>query len=469
MSYLLKILKFGGFLGGSLFLLLFQNCSKIDTLQNLEKQSVSQAPPNYQSNVSQIKPALAVRAGACVACHGIIHGDMITDFGLGEPYFFGRGTHHLFAGTSDVAANSGNSFYGTWPTAPSGSYSTLYLDQGSFIVPKTRLSQTLDGSSLNLKDYLVNQGLLSPSLNSVIQERQSILIAAPTEDDIRNLIPLNSANEVSLSPFFHALWITPSSSISGLQLQYSDAGRSNYFMTNSGVLNCTGDAIIDGTLFLNHLSVNTDSHGCRLYVTGSVFISDVVNYVGPNASSGNLQISSARGIFLGMSTIAARMQYAGGLSGATTPTTNLLFNQKLIDDRDKIVGLTDDAGYFQTRSLGGVVVGYLRDMDKGGIWYPAPTTIMTQDQITNCTTCVDSTITYSGGQPDLISRAVTFKGLVLNAPVVMSRYEGEFHGSIIAEFVLFKLSNFVFFSDPTLTNVQTLPLVNSRIFSLSDH
>src|SRR5206468_2979224 len=150
----------------------------------------------------------------------------------------------------------------------------------------------------------------------------------------------------------------------------------------------------------------------------------------------NLQISSARAIMMGMSTINNRLAYVGGLRGATTPTDHLAFNQLIRNDRDLIVGLTDDSGYYSARTDSGcTVIGYFRDLDAGGIWYPADG--HTQDEVDSCTDCVDSNINYAGDNPLQESREVMFSALVLNAPVVMSRYQGEFHGCIITEFPLF--------------------------------
>ena len=451
-----------------LVVLPFQNCGKVDTLQPLSKQLESPSPLPYSSTASHIKPALAIRAGACIACHAVIHGDFITDFGFGNRYFFGRGMYRLPSDTQDTKANPTQSFYGVWPATGGSSFNLTTQDQGKFIVPRAQLIGYLDGSDSTVKDFLVSKNLLSPSLTANIEERSKITIAAPTSDDIKNLIPLTSAQEIVLSPYFKTLWVTPSTTFSGFQLKFSANGRSSYYITNQSVLNCFGDVIVDGTLFLNKVQVNTDANGCRLYVTGSVFIQDVVTYVGQNASVGNLQVSSARAVIMGMSTLNTRMQYAEGLAGADSVTTHLQFNQLIAADRDKIDGLTDDAGYFKTRSNGGKVIGYLRDLDRGGVWYADPNSGLTDKQVSDCTSCSDSSFKYSLPNIDIVSRTVNFRALVLNAPVVMSRYLGEFHGSVIAEFALFKLEGLEFFADPTLTDVTILPLVNSRIFSLSD-
>src|SRR5438128_1755351 len=40
-----------------------------------------------ETTIRSFKPALAVRANSCVMCHAKIDGNMITDFGYGDPYF----------------------------------------------------------------------------------------------------------------------------------------------------------------------------------------------------------------------------------------------------------------------------------------------------------------------------------------------------------------------------------------------
>ena len=61
----------------------------------------------------------------------------------------------------------------------------------------------------------------------------------------------------------------------------------------------------------------------------------------------------------------------------------------------------------------------------------------------------------------------TYKHLLLNAPVVMSRYSGNFQGTVIAEFAMWRLSQFTFSFDPVFTGVALFPFLDySKILSI---
>jgi hypothetical protein len=55
--------------------------------------------------------------------------------------------------------------------------------------------------------------------------------------------------------------------------------------------------------------------------------------------------------------------------------------------------------------------------------------------------------------------AVSFTRLLLNAPLVHSRYKGNFKGPVIAEVALFRLSKSSFEFDPVFKDVPTLPVL----------
>ena len=57
-----------------------------------------------------------------------------------------------------------------------------------------------------------------------------------------------------------------------MTLQYTQNSRPNYYLMADGTMDCFGDVIIDGTLYLKNVRINTDAAGFRLYVTGFVFV-----------------------------------------------------------------------------------------------------------------------------------------------------------------------------------------------------
>ena len=56
-------------------------------------------------------------------------------------------------------------------------------------------------------------------------------------------------------------------------------------------------------------------------------------------------------------------------------------------------------------------------------------------------------------------REVHFERLLLNAPRIDSRYQGQFTGVVIAEVALMSLSKFSFTFDPVFSRVPVLPLL----------
>jgi hypothetical protein len=63
--------------------------------------------------------------------------------------------------------------------------------------------------------------------------------------------------------------------------------------------------------------------------------------------------------------------------------------------------------------------------------------------------------------------SIEFTGLLLNAPVVESRYLGLFKGTIVSEIALFGLGSFYFDYDPVFNSAPALPLLPSDILSVN--
>lgn len=193
-------------------------------------------------------------------------------------------------------------------------------------------------------------------------------------------------------------------------LERGSGGSSYVINDESTELKCaTSNIVIKGTLYLRNLKVDA-SGGCKLYVGGSVFIEDAITYgSGPDQ---NLQITSANGIFLGLNT--------GTL------------NRRLIEDARgaQISGDRTYASRAEQAMAEARAIGSLRDakVDNGGSF-----------------------------------KVVPFSGLLLNAPMVHSRYLGVFKGTIIAELALFNLGNFHFEFDPVINRVNAFPLLKKPI------
>ncbi len=145
-------------------------------------------------------------------------------------------------------------------------------------------------------------------------------------------------------------------------------------------------------------------------MSGSVFIEDAITY-GPGPDQ-NLQITSANGIFLG-------------------------FNVATLDNRiiqDARGAKVSGPRSYESRADQAVAeanaIGSLRDakVNNGGSF-----------------------------------KIVPYSGLLLNAPMIHSRYLGTFKGTIIAELALFNLGNFHFEFDPVINKVNAFPLLKKPI------
>lgn len=411
---------------------------------SIQKDAVSAAPASTptagtttQTAIAfrALQPALAVRAASCLMCHAQVASNVITDFGAGANYFFNKGNQ--FAG-----------FYGDWydnnlVTGGYSSWSTAVI-QGSVYVPKVNLDHSypivdvLDPqhklTSMSMATILqtprtnadgsklaaMSVGISPPSGSVGVIEKNKIYIGAPTDADLTALAP----NLASVG--FTAVTvdgITPNQSFALNGLQVVQGSNSNY-VTNSpsSPFVCAGDVVVNGTLFLVSPQIKTDNNGCRLYVKGSVFIQGAVSYVGTNLTTANLQITSSRSINMGFN--ASTMSERLALSG------------------DRTYLLSE----YQTRS----------PID------PATRHAAILAEATNLRGMVDAGSTGSA------STLNPMNGVLLNAPLVNSRYTGDFKGVVVAEIALFRLEQFVFSFDTTFQKVPILPALKNDILSLTD-
>ncbi|MDZ4675987.1 MAG: hypothetical protein SGI74_00625 [Oligoflexia bacterium] len=362
-----------------------------------------------------IQPALASRGTGCIMCHSNIGSNIITDFGYGGD---GRGLNYFFGGTPSVLPfglhnTKGNSVYGDFDltTGSNKNWASATLTGKTITVPRAPTSD-VDVSEPTLAAYLkfiLANSDVEVSKAVQVKEVSSVYIGAPTADRIRAVANLSGGETLKYIPTH-----SDSPALSGIQL--STLG--GYF-TNANIITCEGEVIIDGILWLNNAQINTEK-GCHLYVTKSVFISGPVTFTTTNDSR-NLQISSARAIALGL----GRNTCASTISGLDSIAYRLGFANASIF-----------TGFF-TRNLGTPTEGIV------SIKADADTIGVLKDAV-----C------------EPLGRNVGFERLLLNAPVVHSRYKGKFSGSIIAEITLASLGSLIFTFDPVLARVPILPLLS---------
>ena len=347
--------------------------------------------------ISTFKPALVIRASGCIMCHAKVESNMITDFGYGNNYFFGQNTPGLPPFSGNVYGDHAEN----WQTAKIW---------GQIIVP----SAPAPFLNSTLANYLRSK-VTAPDASTaapVVVEKSLVYIGAPTA--------ARFLEKAGVFPNSHPQWkqVSAGAGITGIEL----APGNQYVQNSSGSeFVCSGDVVVNSVLFLNKLQIRTTDVGCRLYVTGSVFIQGPITYLG-NAANRNLQISSARAIILGLG------------PNATTQPTNTI--------QDRLVNFWTRASY------------HTRDTSQS--------TQEKLDRIYLDSTYISDLLDSSAQLP--LRRNVSFERLLLNAPNVQSRYQGAFTGVIIAEQAIAALNQFAFKFDPVFERVSVLPLVPQSDF-----
>ncbi len=171
--------------------------------------------------------------------------------------------------------------------------------------------------------------------------------------------------------------------------------------------------------------------GCRIYVTGSVFVNGPITYVDATDKT-NVQISSAKMVAI-------------GVGHRCDPR---LTGEDYSDSINERLTVSDSSygrysGFF-TRDLGSpmaMLYSLKADAD-----------------------LIGSNLKDASCGPE--GRYVDFQRLMVNAPVVHNRYKGQYKGLIVAEIALLALKALKYEFDPVFADpkVKILPLLKSSDF-----
>lgn len=393
--------------------------------------------------IAELQPAMAIRSPACVSCHLKTESNFITDFGL---HGAGPERDYTFGG----ANWSSGSPYGDHDA----SLNTMrFLNSSAqFIVPNSRLPAAVEEvtGKEKISDYVkmrlaqVRDGdtekredVITPNIQVV--EKQKIFIGAPTQEDIK------AAFDLPNNSFVYFKDNQTSKGLSGL------IKKSNKVFTIAEKLVCEGDLAIDGILYLNEANIETRT-GCRIYATGSVFIYKKIEYL-PKTDLSNLQITSSRGIFLGLGNVMAN-------ADDTCEKTSGGWYESTFKNAD-IPRADFDKNYsssFKHRvsTLWTIPYTFLREnispKDAGDRFLNEMKEVEKEFGVIK-----DAACTTNG-------REVAFERLLLNAPHVQSRYTGKFKGSIISEYILMSLNRFSFSYDPVFSSTAVFPMLDSNLY-----
>lgn len=389
--------------------------------------------------IYQFQPAIAARTPSCIGCHLKSSSNFITDFGL-----YGPGDYKDFTfGGGQFASGSP---YGDH----AGSLNTvLFMNaQAKVMVPKARLpaavaeSSNLDTFAQYFKFRLEEvtsdaEKLANPyTSHTMVEEMNQIYIGAPTVDQLR----ANFSISVGDQKFFKDNQASP---------QLKGIEKNGTLFQNSETVVCDGDLALDGNLLLRNLKIDS-ADGCRIYVTGSVFMYGAIEYINKTKDS-NLQITSARGIFLGLGELMAANDEPCETEGWYRDKWNN-------DDISRETFIQNYSSTFKHRvktlwTLPNTPLRLGKTISELGDEYLAELAAVEA----KVGTLKDVTCSSAG-------RNISFERLLLNAPQIQSRYSGAFKGSIIGEYVLMSLTKFNFTFDPVFSSNAVLPMLEAETY-----
>lgn len=403
----------------------------------------------FNTSFLNSSPSLAIRGSSCIACHANIKSDFVTDAGYGSPWFFGKGGtvnygnravdlgyygDHELKSLITMKVTGGSIFVPYAPLGISSVTSSQFFNPNG-VSPADATNQAnlkrVVESGITLKKYLEYNK--AAETTATVKEK-TVYIGSLSANEILSASGINSSNlgEVVYKP-------RTGSSITS----YSGIGAissGNFRKVVSTTLACDGDLFIHGNLFMKDVTVRTDQ-GCRIYVTGVVFVDGTIKYEDINKAQGvdlsNLQIASAVSINL-------------GVGQSHCETSSLPYSNWYYENCVRTNNVSGD-------SCNPLLHRYQT--------YKAPTRndsagTAVLDAVKTAANALGSDLldaTCRGGSDP---RAVSFERLLLNAPTIHSRYIGDFKGVVVGEVVLFSVGKFSFTFDSVFQRVPLLPAVN---------
>jgi hypothetical protein len=397
----------------------FQNCSPV----KFGNRNIASVDADAISVIRSLQPTLAVRAMGCVQCHAQVNSNLVTDFGYGDSYYFGQKDGPQYWNANSPYGDHGNNFN----TMGFTTGQTVYVPHGA--APSIVQSST---GAATLAAYIAQQFAAASTVTTqttTIQEMSSVYIGAPADSDLINAFNLPTTKRYQFNKSAQA-----TQDLAGLY----DQGT---FLKNSSTLVCDGDLIVRGPLYLENLQLQTVA-GCRIYVVGSVFLFGPITYVNQTATS-NLQITSSKAIGMGLGTEVNNGQNCEPSSRYALNTTDPSYARASSLDTRFVDIYTTGESYVRAAS-DPVAFG---------------NTILAEAALIQN---VNGPFLDASCRPE--TRNVAFSRLLLNAPIIHSRYTGAVSGTIIGEFVMMSLGQFQFSFDPVFNSVDVLPYLAESTF-----
>lgn len=434
--------------------------------KNNGKVSVLQLVFEVRNPIRNISPSISVRAAECLLCHAQVKGDVISDFGYksetdpdSEDWFLKalpNGDTLAFA----PFHSSGNPHASGWRTAkiegniivPEVNLSSMESQgERTYLISKDYIENGISKTAQTLLEYLTKVIFPEPDRVWELQTRKTIYIGAPQADDIRLHGRLDENQKFN---FIHGFEGAPD--LSGFGRVDQPGGTGSFYM-NTDRMVCEGDIFVDGVVLLRNLFIET-SKGCRIHATRSVFIVGPIEYIKESALT-NIQIQSAFAVHMGGGICIDCRTFTGpnaANQSAAIYGTNFT--------RSRITGMLNWARFRHHRDNAAYLQHF--DEDFAQISRSTPVPPRPADDVVDKEAyyraafeaagifLVDETSSYWDYSD------ISFRRILVNAPIVHSRYTGNFQGWVIAEMALWKLGQFAFKFEPVFTSVPIFPLVD---------
>lgn len=407
------------------------------------------------------QPALAVRAGGCVMCHADVRSNIISDFGYGNSFYFGANlannstlgkswNHGASYGDHDaffVEDQASGPELGSWAQLKHAADKKVYVPLATIGVQEAKAKS----GQTTLAGYLTQRFSQSPFAGTKtankVMERSEVFIGAPTSARLLSVFGGATANQVKYQADPGGI------SFAGITLS-----GNGLYLTNSGVVTCEGDVLVNGTLYLNNLTVQSRT-GCRIYATGSVFIYGPIDFSNTDALR-NVQITSSKSILMGVGnlmngsthceTAATDFKWYANLWATRVADTNGLTTAQ----RDQYYKAISDSAYMRLVYFWMNANYFYRNDSRP--WSTIGAEIY-NELVSKVGLPADAACRANG-------RGVAYSRLLLNAPHIESRYNGDFVGSIITEVPMMALGQFKFEFDQVFSSIPILPKLTDRDF-----
>lgn len=370
--------------------------------------------------LKELQSAVAIRGMGCIQCHANISSNVITDFGYGNDYYFNQNSGGNWWKSGGIYGDHANTF------------NTISMQAGkSVLVPAANLPSAVASATglTTLASYVSKQFAASSNSGTKaanVVAKSSVYIGAPTDADLVAAFRLSPA---ARSAYYKDN--LASVSLAGL------VDQGTYFKIN-GSFSCEGDLVVRGPLYIENMNLTT-AEGCRIYVIGSAFIYGPITYA-TNATDRNLQLTSSRSISLGMGAVIKNGSYCEPGSRFQTDPSGYGSSSLAV----RYTSFWTVPGYYVRQSSSPAAYG-ASVLAEAGVIESGEGTLY------------DAACRSEG-------RSVSYDRLLLNAPIVHSRYEGNFSGAVIAEFSIMSLGAFVFSFDSVFNSATILPFLDQGTY-----